>query len=408
MWLPRALYVIGLAFLGMYYPKFGRYPFYDWFGFLALFGTILVYMSRGQLPSVSRYVVWASLVLMLGVAVTVPNVVSPMEAAFRGVLLIYVVGLWISLPQMLLREWAHLRVALMALGISAAITAFFAVGQRLWGFPAFGPPQVWGREIGLTRQANELGTFCALVFPYVLCLGATSGKQSARWLWGLLGLFGIIGVLLSGSMTGALALFVGVVIYLALTNSRGRMRAGILLFVGAVTFGAVAVGYSNNNTQFVTQRISALVAGGQGRLTLDQRLVANRHAVQDIEANPLQGQGFHSQVKSIGADIQVHNSILLAWHDGGLFTMLGIVIVLVGVGIGLVDASRHVRISGITSYKPYLSAATGAYCAFLVTAQASPILYQRSAWFPVAIALATIMLIRRGSAMVPLRNAREI
>lgn len=396
MWLSRMLYIGALVLLGSYYPKYGRYAFYDWFGFAALFSTVLVYMVRGRMPSMNRYLLLAAALLSIGVVVTTLGLSDPVPSVLSGFLLIYVLVLWMSLPQFLMTNWWHLRTVYAALGISAVVTSAFAVGQVFLGFPHFTEMQLWGRETGLTRHPNELGTFCAMAFPYLLCLANTKerSERTRRYIWMGAALFPVLGVLLSGSMTGAVALAVGAVVYLVLTNRRGRFRAVVLVVAALVLGGYLVANFSNYQTQFLGQRIESFLTSNAGKYTMEQRVLANQTALSDIEKSPLQGLGFQSQVSTMGGNITVHNTLLLAWHDGGLFTLMGILAVLFGAAMALMRSWRYLRQTGLSMYRPYIAAAVAAFGGSLVCIQTSPILYQRSSWFPVAMAYVVGVLMR--------------
>jgi len=396
LWFPRLLFLINLALLGMYYPKFGRYAIYDWFGIVAVLTGFGYYIIRGRFPALNRYVLLSGGLIVLGAIVTIPNSTHLSYSAFSAILMFYTLVLWLSLPDILFVEWKYLRWAFIALGISVSVTSIYAIGQKLLGFPVLGPNYFWGRQIGLTRQPNEIGTFCAMVFPYLLSLTITSGTvRRNKIIWTSVAMLAVIGVLLSGSMTGTLALLAGISGYYFTTSCRGRVHTVILILLGAIVIAGFSVVYSGRDTQFVVQRIERFISSEHGKITLDQRLTANRHAWQYIQSNPLQGYGYHTQVKSIGGSTEVHNTILRAWYDGGIFTLLAVLILLSGAAIALAKAWKRIVYIGDVQHKHYVAGAIGAFISFLVVTQASPVLYQRSAWFPVALAFAVASIVRR-------------
>lgn len=400
LWFTRLLYLTSLALLGVYYPKFGRYAVYDWFGVLAVVSGFGYYITHARFPVLNLYVLLSGILLVLGAIATIPNDTHPFHSAFAAILMLYTLVLWLSLPRLLFVEWKHLYWAFVALGVSVSVTSIYAIGQKLLGFPVLGPNYFWGREIGLTRQPNEIGTFCAMVFPYLLSLTITSRILRNKIIWTGVAMLAIIGVLLSGSMTGALALLAGILGYYFTTSRRGRVRTVILILLGTIVITVFSAVYSGKHTQFVVQRIERFISSQHGKITLDQRLVANRHAWQYIQSSPLQGHGYHSRVKSIGGSIQVHNTILRAWYDGGIFTLLAVLMLLLGAAIALAKAWKQIVYIGDIRHKPYVAGAIGAFIAFLVTIQASPVLYQRSTWFPVALAFAVALIVRRTKTAV--------
>lgn len=396
LWVPRLFYLASFFLLAAYYPKIGKYATYDWLGLIAVVTTYVAYFFRGKMPNISRTFYVAITLLMIGAAVTIPNDKIPLRSAFSALLLLYTLILWASLPYFIFRSWGHLRLAMGALSLSAVISVLYALGHKLLGFPTFTPVDHWGRAVGLTRHPNELGIFCGMVFPYVIALWVTAGHMRVRLLWFTAALMSLLGVLLSGSMTAAFALVAGIVVYYFLTNRKARFKTLTLGLVGIAVIMAANVVYSNEATQSVIQRLERFATTAGGKLTLEQRLVANVHALEYVEASPIQGRGYHSEVNTVkGKMIEVHNTLLRAWYDGGIFTLLAILVLFTGVGIMLIKSWKLIVTLNMVNEKPYVAAAIGAYIAFLVMMEASPVLYQRSALFPVAVAVSVLTVIRR-------------
>ena len=400
MVIARLLYLLNLTLLGEYYPKFGQYAIYDWVGLIAVLTGFGYYIVRGRFPALNRSVLLFAGMLFLGAIATIPNAAYPSHSAFAAILMLYTLVLWLSLPSFLFVEWKHLRWAFMALGISVSVTTMYAIGQKLIGLPFLGGDQFWGRATGLTRHPNELGTFCAMVFPYMMVLLLTSTRLRGKVIWTVATLLAVIGVSLSGSMTGALALVAGISGYYFMTSRRGRIRAMILILFGTIAIAGFSAVHSSKHTQLVVQRIEYFLSSQNGRFTLDQRLVADRNAWEDIQKSPIDGHGYHSQVQTIGGTIEVHNTILRAWYDGGIFTLFAVLTLLLGAAISLAKAWKRIVYVGDISHKPYVAATIGSFISFLVMVQASPVLYQRSAWFPVSLAFAVTLIVRRTTSCI--------
>lgn len=396
LWVPRLFFLSSFLLLAAYYPKIGKYATYDWLAVVAVFTAYGANLLKGKIPRIPTAFYVAAMLLIIGATVTIPNNHLPLHSAFSALLLLYTLIIWASLPCVIFRSWIHIRLAMGALSLSAIITVLYALGHELLGFPSFIAADHWGRAVGLTRHPNELGTFCGMVFPYAIALWAATDHLRIKLLWLVVALMTLVGVFLSGSMTAALALVVGAVTYYFLTNRKARFKTLILGFFGVALIICANVVYSNKNTQSVVQRIERFATTSGGKFTLDQRLAANIHALTYIEASPIQGRGYHSRVKTLkGGMIEVHNTLLRAWYDGGVFTLLAILVLFTSVAILLIKSWRMVVALNMVSEKPYVAAAIGAFAAFLVVMQASPVLYQRSALFPVAVAVAVLPLIKR-------------
>lgn len=388
-----------LLLLGAYYPKFGRYPTYDYFMLLSALLLTAYYLARARAPKVSGFLWGGAFLVLLGGAITALSVPSPLTTASATGLLLYLLLVLLSLPRLLLRNRTHIRWAFIALGLSAVGTALFGIGQLTLGLPNLAHTQTWGRALGLTRQPNELGTFCASVEPYLLALLATTSRRYGveRVVWLLASSVAFLGVLISGSLTGSVALIAGVASYFALASNRGRLLTmAAVLVAGSSIF--IAAGFLRGHTPSAVQRGVAFVQTSQGRLTLRERLSGYQEALSKIASDPLTGRGFEAEVLNLRKQGQVHNLFLRAMYDGGVFTFLGIAFVLLGVTLDLWSSWRLLaRLHGSLA-RPYLAASTAAFVAFLLASQAGPILYQRSAWFPVAIAIGTAGLVHRTAA----------
>jgi O-antigen ligase len=80
----------------------------------------------------------------------------------------------------------------------------------------------------------------------------------------------------------------------------------------------------------------------------------------------------------------VHNLFLNSWYEGGLFALLGILILFGAIAKSGIDIIKSpvwpIRLMGISLFS--------ALCAFLVQAMAQPIYYKRFQWFPALLLLA--------------------
>lgn len=389
--------------LGCYFPKFGRYPVYDWLGLVAVLTVALNFVVRKRTPKLNWPVVTGCSFLLIGAALTVTHESDIIGSIIAALLLIYLLIVWVPVASEVMTTTKHLRAAFGALGISAAITTIYALGQRFLGLPFLGDPEInfWGRVTGLTRHPNELGTFAAMVFPCLLCLTATTRSFGWKFAWGAAAALVCIGVFLSGSMTGTLALALSAVVYLATLRGAARLRGlgGLLFLAGALVVFA-GYNYKSDNKFTAFARVSAFFDSEQGRFTAQQRLVANANAVAYITSTPFRGHGYNSEVATLeGGEIEVHNSFLRAWFDGGFFTFAGFLAVLFGGVRNHLRSRRKLRELQLMGHRldPYWSAIAGSLVGLFISMQTSPILYQRSAWFPVALAFGLNSIVNRVS-----------
>lgn len=386
----RTLYLLSLVFIAAYYPKFGRYPTYDWLQLAAVVAILAYSLSRFQLPRPNRAFLMPGLLLAGGAALTVPRAAGMSAALVSAIQLIYVIVVLCSLPSILFRGWTDVRRAYGALALSVVATVAFAIPQIIFGWHSLSGVHYWGRATGLTRQPNELGVVCATVVPYILFLGATARSRVTRVVGTLLATFAMLGTLLSGSMTGFLALVVGLLVFAALGTRRSRvttLSASAVIIAAGLGLAVLAGGHD----QFTIRRIVRFATSSGGKLTLHQRLAGYGDALTSVLRHPLVGRGYHATVSNLGEQGSVHNIFLRAWYDGGLLTLIAIVLVLLATLGSLIWSWRRARSDPLARLN--VAAAAAAVAAFFTAAQASPVLYQRSSWFPVAIAFAVQRMI---------------
>ncbi len=401
MRLARFAFLVSLGLLGIYYLKIGRYPVYDWAGLLAAVCAYSVLLYKAKISSSAWPFLFAAILLVTGAVLTIPFANQTGRAGLSAALLIYMVIVWVPLGAATMRDTRDFRRALMALSLSMVLTSLYALGQRFLGWPCLAGIDFYGRATGLLRQPNELGVFCGMVFPYTLCLVASANHKVEKLFWCLVGGIGVAGLVVSGSMTGTVVLVIGCVVYAFLSRLRTRVwLVGIALI--AIVVGAIVLtgtGAGRGETTF--RRIAALGTSA-GRITIYERLEGYRTALNEIKGRPLRGYGYHAYVSGVRNALGdekktlVHDMYLRAWLDGGLFTLLGIVVVLAyAVQIAIRIRRRVQRFPELCFLDVYAIAAISSFSGFFVMTLPSPTLYQRSNWFPVVILLAMTSILRK-------------
>jgi hypothetical protein len=394
-------YIASLSLLGIYFVRVGRYPLYDWLAVVsaaAVFGSSL---SRRKLRRYDKYILIAGgMFILAGIVTSLFSQRLALESQLSSIILIYVILVWIPLATIVLRSWERIRIAYVALTISMVITSMYAVGQKYFGWPFFGERiEFWGRMTGLTRHPNELGTFCAMVLPYCICIVDTERNRILRMGWIASLVAGAAGIVYSGSMTGAVMAIVGATYYYLVTRRRRRRQivniarlASVFLVVG---FVLVSQGDTGTGSQTVVQRIEDFGEGDQGRITLALRLSADDYAWRKILESPLAGYGYHARAENVGT--LIHNGFLRAWYGGGIFALLGVVVIEAGAFLAFIRFRRIMRHYQIGNHVNMAGAAGAAFLAFLIMTLTSPTLEQRSGWFPVAIIFAVAAIVRRAT-----------
>lgn len=395
---PRLGYLCGLVLLGSYYVKMGRYPAYDWIMFLSALGVSIRALVQYSLPKIQRPLVLAGGLIMASGLLTIPrDAHGPIHGAHSVLLYLYLMLVWIPLASVVLRKWCDIRAAGAALVVGMTVTGLYAVGQKFLGWPILGERvQFWGRMTGLTRHPNELGTFCAMVLPYALALILTATHQFARMFWSGCLAVGIGALMLSGSMTGFLASWAGIGYFLWMYKRHLNVRTAgtlALLMVG-ITMSGVLLGTSG--AQSTLHRVQDFMQTSGGRVTLYERLEGDAYAWRAISDNPIVGRGYHAKAHNV--DTEIHNGLLRAWYDGGLFALLAVLVVLAGAWGAIQRTWHEAAVQGRYTYRVWVAGAKASFLSFLVVISASPTLYQRSSWFVVALVFAVAAVARRERA----------
>lgn len=391
--LARKVYIAGFLLLGIYYLKIGRYPVYDWLGLTSAAIIIVTYVLQLKLPRIDGFIFLSGAFLLLSAMATIPFVGKPNNSPATVLLYIYLIVVWIPIGSVVLTRWAHLRHAYSALVLSMAITSMYAIGQELFNWPILENVQYWGRMTGLTRHPNELGAFCAMVFPYALALVHTERSKITRMLWIAAIIVGVIGLFLSGSMTGIFALIGGMAVYFWHTAKIARLQAVGLTLICSISIAGASIAFGGNDSQSVVQRLKDFIQNESGRITLYSRLEADKYAWNGVIENPFIGHGYHAKAENVNT--LIHNAFLGAWFNGGIFELLALLAILGGAILALLQARKWTRNEELTINRPYISAAGASFVAFLIIAMVSPSLYQRSSWFPVALLFAASTIVRR-------------
>lgn len=313
---------------------------------------------------------------------------------------IVAVGLtWIT--SKVLTSPAELKRAVQCWTASAALCGFAAVLAASTGFLFPDALNSYGRYSGLAVHFNEMGAICALTIVPAVYL-STDQRSSARTRLGsVVVLAGVVaGILLSGSVNAMLTSIIAVAAYVLL--AKVRLQALISLSLIPVVTLLVAATLVPSGTQTPLKRLNLAGAstdtpGG----TVASRVETFRLAQERIEENPLIGVGFADRLTENGYEI--HNILLEVWHGGGVFALLGIVLILIGFGH---QGWRLYILANRDSIDPYLaSALIAAFVAFVTYAMAAILLYKRIAWIaPALMAAAYSVQLRKVYDTSPKRS----
>jgi O-antigen ligase len=202
-----------------------------------------------------------------------------------------------------------------------------------------GQEAVADRSTGLAGHPNTLGIMAVIALLVTLALLRHTSHLAKVGLWFALAVNGFA-LLATGSLSAMLAGAFG-----AAVLAVGHRRVGIALVVGAATWGAGAlVGLGNTwFANFVQYRFSMVTgeAASAGDASLEIRFLTYQWALSYISDNPMFGVGMDSlNAGTFNGVTAVHNHLLHAWYQGGLFLFMWFAGVTAVVIVGTVRALR--------------------------------------------------------------------
>lgn len=360
-----------------------------------LLGALSLARRRWRLP---RAIPVAGLLVTAGVAVSATVASDPSASLGIGVRLIYLVLVvpWILLT--LLTDRRHVLHAVLWTMTGAAVCATGAV-LHLTPIRAFGVGTVTSdnRFAGFTEHVSDLGGITAVAVGGAI--GALVSTLPSRYRLLCLVLLAVAGtgLLLSGSVSGMLAVCVVLVFLVATGVVRPRRAIGLAVF-GAAAGGLALSLLGRAGALGPVERLlltTGLTGPGGEADTAGSRVELARRAWSGILEQPFLGHGFGVDDNLLLRGLSVHNNFLAAWHGGGL-------LVLVGVVIATATAVRHCLRRGLPD--PLHTTVTGAVVAAVAFAQTAPSVYNRYYWLPIAFAI--VLAVRNARSPEPDPAAR--
>jgi len=239
----------------------------------------------------------------------------------------------------------------------------------------------YGRYPGLADHQNSLGFLAAVAA--MLCFQQLNRARTA-WLYLGAACVNIVGVIVSGSFTGVMALGLG--LSAALLCSRRRRKFFVVFFTSiasvlAIWFGVVTTGASSYLPSFASRYLQ-VTGQTSGPSSLEQRQTSWDRVFNADFVDLIYGRGLSV---SAGASDEtttrfVHNTVLRAWLQGGIYLGIAFALIVAGILALIIRAIRR---------KEYGTEA-GVLMAFLAYGAVSPVIEQRQYWLPVLVAWSSI------------------
>lgn len=382
----------GLLFSSLLTLRFGALTLGD----IALFAGLAIFaLSNAALLSTIRVPLvffLATLTVVVGGLVSSiqsQSLIASMAVTGRVVL--------VSSAVCVLLPWALssselLRRGLAAYSFGGAICGSGTLIQYFFGESAIPGATVTGagRYTGFAQHVSDLGGVTCTSLVIGVGLLATSRSAYGRILHLLWCLLSAIGLILSGSVSGMVAAFIGILALMVF----GRVRASyiVLSLVGmalALRFtGSIrtAVGALSPEERL----LQALGATEGGRYaTVDFRMDTYVKALSAIGDNPFVGQGM-DPASSFVDRFPAHNFLIASAFQGGVLVAGGLVAIVYAAIYGWFRSRGWRSSLGIVCL-------CGAIAA-LVFSMTAPSLYNRYFWLPIAFLFCAnrLLVARRG------------
>ncbi|WIB25444.1 O-antigen ligase family protein [Curtobacterium sp. MCSS17_015] len=236
-----------------------------------------------------------------------------------------------------------------------------------------------GRFSGFAQSVSDTGAIASVGLIFAIVGLRRGNSRRIRTLSLLCVGLALVGLVLSGSVSGILAAGIGV-IYLIL---RGSIRPGLAVFLAALASAALVVALNVQQGTGVAltpmeriQQTLGLSARDASLNTSATRLDTMRIGVDGILHNPIFGAGIDGQSGVVIGDLQVHNIFLAAFYQGGALLCLALLIAVTGPWRRLF-VRRPVPLFQMQANAVFLTA--------LVFAMTGPSFYNRYFWIPVAL-----------------------
>jgi O-antigen ligase len=283
------------------------------------------------------------------------------------------------LARNLLPSNRHLAVATGWLITGAAVAAAGTIIQYFLGPSAIPGAAVTiaGRFSGFTGHVSDMGAIASMGIAGGL--GFLIGKRKVRHrLFALVGLGALtVGLVLSGSVSGMLAVIVALFVYMARRALR-FIHAVLIVAVGAATLWVASAIQASVSALGPWERLLqtlGLSAGGRYS-TSTIRMDTYEAAFRRIAELPFIGTGFDYQSSLADGSFPAHNLIVAAAFQGGVLLALVIAVMLTRPFRGGWLRADH---SLVTTQLLAISVSV------VVFAMTAPSLFNRYLWLPIAL-----------------------
>ncbi|WP_275572219.1 O-antigen ligase family protein [Mycolicibacterium vanbaalenii] len=355
-----------------------------WFVAIAAMLFVPVLFLRVARPLYSGIWIFAGFAALVSVLLTA-DATALEENLFVGSQIILLLGLGVfTLTYNVVADEYFCNRLGAAFVIGQSLSSFVALAQVM-GFAVGVPAQITvdGRVGGLAEHQNTVGIMSTIAILLSMRIAFMSRKYRLLAMAAVsVNLVGLVG---SGSLTAVLALALGsIVLVLSMRDNLGKILVWGIPFAAILWLLAMATNVSGYLPS-LTDRFRQVTgqSRGLGENTSEIRLQTYDVAWREIVEDPLFGVGLghrFSEVSTSDGLHMVHNVLLRAWYQGGIFLVVAFALIIIAMLIVVFRAVAH-RIYG---------AEASIFVAVLTYAALSPLLEQRHFWLPALLAWASI------------------
>lgn len=380
--IPRALYYVGLLFIGQLIirPAFAT-TLSDVF-FVASFGlTVLAARkSRSRQQGLPRALVVGILFFAAGAILASAAATAPIDSAVIAAKFVYLSLGWFWLSLRLLRTEHHVRRAMTFWTLSVGISGVAAVAQYIWGDVIPNASPAWGRMTGTGDHVNDLGGMAAIALVPSFVLARGSLKRSIRL---IVPAFVLAGLLLSGAVAAMMAAGVATIVWFLITGVRFRSLL-LVSVLAAVGFGVFNI-QGDENAATPLERFERVTGPEDDpNATFWTRFDTFELALLRFESSPVIGTGLDAESSELASGFEAHNILLGPLYRAGIFGGVGMAMILFAIG----RSGRRALRAFPESQRPLMAALFSSFLAFVAFGMSAPILYQRYGWVAAAVLLA--------------------
>ena len=350
-----------------------------WLADLFFISAALILISRPMhWTAPATILVVASSLCAAGVLTASVTANDPAGSVLVGVKLLYVV---LFLPWVFRAcsfDLRHRLVSAIEASVIGGCIATAAAIAQLFGLTIPGSEIQNGRASGLSGHPNAQGGLLGVAAAFAFTLFLTHPRKPR---YGFYLIIVSAGLLASGSISGMLSAVAGIVAAIVVL----RPRASVLRQMLPLSFVVVLIGYyllsAASGTSSPVERFQQASGEGQGPSTVLLRVETYDVAWTRIQHSPIVGYGLDpGSGVTVNGDL-AHNMLLLAWLQGGLLFLTGLLVLFVAALLRLfLGLAQAARVSG--------ALLTSGVIASLVGAQTGPQLLDRWFWVPIILVFA--------------------